>query len=439
LNTHPPKKPSRGKSKRDPARSLALDILARVLVNREPMDKILAAQPVQALEGRDRSFAHMAAATVLRRLGEIDACYGQFITRPLPKSAHAARDILRLGVAELLYLRTPAHAAVSSAVNLAGAAPKARHYRGMINAVLRRVSRENPDREASSPGINAPPWLYERWVRHYGKKTAAAIAQSHLTPAPIDISVKSDPAGWAEKLGGRALPTGSIRLEGSPKITDLAGYASGDWWVQGVGAALPVRLLGDLAGKSAIDLCAAPGGKTLQLIAAGARVTALDISAKRMVRVQENLTRTRYDAEIVVADALTWRPPVPADIVLLDAPCLSTGTIRRHPDLPYLKSEDQLEKLVQLQEKLLGAAAEMTGSGGILLYCVCSLEPEEGEDQIRRFLENNSQFHNLPVNVDEIGRHTEFLTRNGMVRTLPGQGEEWGGIEGFFIARLEKI
>lgn len=427
--------------KLDPARNFALEILLGVLVHREPIDKILSRPASRDLNGRDRAFAHMSSATVLRRMGEIDVRIGRFMERPLPRGAHVARNILRLACAELLYLRTPTHAAVSSAVDLAGAHPKALHYQRMINAILRRVSEEitsQVETEKFAPEINTPPWLFKRFNVAFGKKTANAIVVAHRDPAPLDIMVKSDPAGWAKKLGGDLLPTGTIRLNGQTDVTERPGYAQGAWWVQGVAAALPVQLLGQIAGKSVVDMCAAPGGKTLQLAAAGARVTALDLSAKRMERVKENLHRTKLDADIHVGDALKWSPPQPVDIVLLDAPCLSTGTIRRHPDLPYLKSEDQLNKLVLLQKDLLSSAARMIRPGGTLLYCVCSLEREEGEDQIRLFLEDHDDFTIDPVSAQEIGGLDEAITQDGMVRTLPSQGSDWGGLEGFFIARLKK-
>lgn len=422
------------------ARSCALDLLEAVLDRHELLDDALAGHAGLArLETRDRGFARLLCATTLRRLGQIDDLVGRFLARPIPAKARVARHILRLGACQLLFLGTPAHAAVSEAVRLARArAPGP--FAGLVNAVLRRVAAEGaPLADAQDAArLCTPDWLWRGWCAAYGEPAARAIAAAHLSEPPLDLSVKGDPVAWAERLGATILPTGSLRRAAGGAIADLPGYAEGAWWVQDAAAAIPARLLGDVAGATVIDLCAAPGGKSAQLAAAGARVVALDRPA-RLARLADNLARLGLAAErIAVDDAAGWRPPAPAAFVLLDAPCSTTGAIRRHPDIPHNKSAADVTRLARVQDSLLTAAADMLGPNGTLVYCVCSLEPAEGPERVRALLERTPGLARAPVSPDEIGGLGELITPQGELRTLPCHLAGLGGLDGFYAARLRR-
>ncbi|MEX2319572.1 MAG: RsmB/NOP family class I SAM-dependent RNA methyltransferase, partial [Bauldia sp.] len=346
------------------------------------------------------------------------------------------------------------HAAVSVAVDQIAADRDARHFKGLANAVLRRMARERDALLAKlPPEIDTPAWLYDRWRAAYGAETTAAIAAAHRIEPALDVTVKDDPEGRAEKLGGIVLPTGTVRLIASGPIENLPGFAEGAWWVQDAAAALPARLLGDVRGKRVADLCAAPGGKTAQLAAAGALVTAVDISEPRLDRLRQNLRRLGLAAETVVADVLEWQPAQearsvatgkeknPFDAVLLDAPCTSTGTIRRHPDIPWLKRAGDVATLAALQARMIERAVSLLKPGGTLVYCTCSLEPEEGEAQRAAALQR-LPLTPLPVAAAEVGGLAEALTADGAVRTLPchlpNADPRLSGLDGFYIARLGK-
>ncbi len=426
-----------------PARDAAVAILDDVLTRKRALDDTLAEAmgpkgPLIRLEPRDRGFARAIAATTLRRLGQVDAVIDTFLDSPLPAKAGRTRQLLRAAAAELLFLGVGAHATVNAAVSLARADRNARHFAKLVNAILRRVAEQGPAlRDAQdAPRLDTPDWLWDGWTSAYGEETASAIATAHLAEPPLDFSVKSDPARWAETLGGTVLPTGSVRLADAGRVEDLEGFAEGAWWVQDAAAALPAKLLGNVEGQRVLDLCAAPGGKTAELAAKGARVTAVDRSAPRLKRVTENLARLGLSAEIVTADATQWRPPEPAPFVLLDAPCSATGTIRRHPDIPHLKGPGDVAKLAALQARLLTAAVEMTAPGGTLVYCTCSLEPAEGEAQIEKLLASGAPVARKPITADEIGGLAEAVTPAGDLRTLPSFWPDLGGMDGFFAARL---
>jgi 16S rRNA (cytosine967-C5)-methyltransferase len=288
---------------------------------------------------------------------------------------------------------------------------------------------------------DTPEWLVKRWTKTYGAETARLIAEANGHEPALDLTVKADAALWAEHLRGRVLATGSVRTIAHGDIALLPGFAEGAWWVQDAAASIPARLLGDVRGLDVADLCAAPGGKTAQLAAAGARVTAIDRSAVRLTRLRDNLTRLSLQAETVAADVLEWQRG-PFDAVLLDAPCSSTGTIRRHPDVPWLKSESDLAALTSLQQRLLDRAVGLLKPGATLVYCVCSLEPEEGVDQIGALLARNSGVVRKPITPQEAFGHAEFVTADGDLRTLPlhlpDPEPRWGGIDGFYAARLTK-
>ena len=421
------------------ARGVALDLLRDVLRKSVPFDDAFDAHPeLAALQPRDRGFVRLLVATVLRRLGQIDEMIQASLVKPgLPKAA--IHDMLRLGTAQLVFLNTPAHAAVDTAVELA-AARNAAPYKGLINAVLRRIGREGVEMAARQDAgrLNTPDWLWLSWRSAYGTARTRGIVEAHLHEAPLDITVKSDPAGWAERLGATLLPTGSLRRPPGGSVIELPGFEDGEWWVQDLAASLPAKLFGDLRGKRVFDLCAAPGGKTAQLVVQGAQVTAIDRSARRLERVTENLKRLRLEAEVLAADAATWEPETPADAVLLDAPCSATGAIRRHPDILRVKTPDDIAKLARAQSRLLARSVELVKPGGTLIYCTCSIQPEEGEAQVARLLEQDKRVERWPVTADELGGLSEPINEAGEVRSLPGMLGDLGGIDGFFVARLRR-
>jgi len=377
---------------------------------------------------------------VLRRLGQIDALIAQCLNIPLAPRAMLVQDILRLGVAQLLFLRTPPHAAVATSVDLAQSRGFVSH-KGLVNAVLRRLSIEGPERieTQDAPRLNTPDWLWQSWSRAYGEPTARAIATAHLKEAPLDLSLRNDAETWRAALEGVLLPTGTLRRAAGGALATLPGYAEGAWWVQDAAAALPARLFGDVADRDVIDLCAAPGGKTAQLATAGARVTAVDRSPRRLERLAANVKRLDLAVEAVGADALTWRPPRPAEAVLLDAPCSTTGAIRRHPDVPHLKSPEDVARLSMVQENLLLAAIDMLRPGGTLVYCTCSLEAAEGPERIESLLQSGAPVVRIGIEPDEIGAESEWITPEGDLRTLPCHFHAYDGIDGFYCARLVKL
>ena len=423
------------------ARAAALGLIADVLRRRRPLDENFNAR-VRALDVRDRAFARLLAATVLRRLGQIDAVLDRCLDRPLPGRARRVRDILRLGAAQILFLETPPHAAVDSAVRLAA---RSGALKGLVNAVLRRLAREGKAAVAGddAAALNTPRWLWESWSRAYGAPTARTIATAHLTEAPLDLTTQDEPETWAARLEARVLPWGSLRRSGGGPIESLPGYGAGTWWVQDAAAALPARLLtsalpGGIGGRRVLDVCAAPGGKTAQLAAAGAEVTALDVSPARVDRLRANLDRLRLDARTVVADARHYRAEPPFPAVLVDAPCSSTGTIRRHPDVARLKGPEDVARMSALQDQLIGAALAALAPGGVLVYAVCSLQPEECEARVEALLSAAGDLRRLPVVAGEVAGRGELLTGAGDVRTLPCSLDEFGGLDGFYIARLGK-
>ena len=341
----------------------------------------------------------------------------------------------------------PDHAAVDLSVRLAQSDRRAAKYAGLVNAVLRRCAREGQAliEEVGSQTLDVPPWLLARWVAHYGEAVARDIAGALSHEPSLDITVKSDPAQWAPRLHGETLPTGSVRtlLQGS--VTMLPGFTEGQWWVQDAAAALPARLFGDVAGKTIADLCAAPGGKTAQLVQAGARVTAVDRSPGRMMRLRDNLTRLTLQADAVVADAAEWQGGSHGDgfeAILLDAPCASTGTIRRHPDVAWLRQETDIVALAALQKRLLQRAVALLRPGGTLVYCTCSLEPEEGEQAISALLATESAVRRVPIEASEVAGLAEIVTKEGDLRTLPchlpHEDPRLSGLDGFYAARLVK-
>ena len=417
------------------ARAAALDALSQILRRRQALDDALRLD--QIADSRDRAFARLLVATSLRRKGQID----DVLARCLEKTPPAPiEDLLRLGTAQLLFLEVKPHAVVDSAVELAktlGFAPLGK----LVNAVLRRISTEGQgwvETQDATP-LNVPDWLWRSWVASYGEKTARDIAAAHLVEPPLDLTPAGDTESWAQRLEAAVLFTGSLRRPAGGSVAALSGYDEGGWWVQDAAATLPVRLLDPHPGEHIADLCAAPGGKTAQLAAAGAVVMALDRSARRLTRLQENLTRLNLSAELVAADASAWQPPALFDKVLLDAPCSATGTLRRHPDVAWTKQPADIEKLAATQDRLLAAGAQMVKPGGVLVFCTCSLQPEEGAQRIDHFLRSEARFRRLPVEAGEMGGLAELITAEGDMRTLPCHLAEIGGMDGFFAARLRRV
>lgn len=420
------------------ARRIALTLLGQILRrNRALDDAVAGSAELAALAARDRAFVRLLLATTLRRLGEIDALLGRLVERPLPAQSALATDALRLGLTQILWLGTPPHAAVDTSVALVsgGGLP---HLRGLANAVLRRVVREGPAllEGTDAARLDVPGWLWRSWTAAYGEPVARAIAAAHLVEAPLDLTPRANGEVPAEALHAELLPGGTLRRPAGGNVTELPGFAEGAWWVQDAAAAMPVRLLGPVAGQRVLDLCAAPGGKTLQLAAAGAAVTAVDISAPRLGRLRENLARCRLSAEIVQADAAKWQPDRPADAIVLDAPCSATGTIRRHPDIAWLKTADDVARLTRTQDRLLQAAGSMLQPGGTLVYAVCSLQPEEGQARIAQLLSDDARWQRRPISPEELPDLAEAVTTEGDVRTLPSMWAARGGLDGFFMARL---
>lgn len=421
-------------------RRAALDILERIREGASMDDALMLCRSFSELEGPDRGFARALASTVLRRRGSLDHVLGAYIDRPLPKKAARAMDILRIAAAQSLFLETPAHAAVSTAVEIAGERKEIAGYAKLINAVARKVAKAGPAAIKDLPArVDTPGWMWRAWERSYGPAKTRAIAQAHQHEAPLDITVKkADTAGiWAERLEAEQLPTGSLRLNDVRNVTTLAGFDDGAWWVQDTAASLPAKLLGDVNGKRVLDLCAAPGGKTLQLAAAGAQIVAIDKSGDRLKRLSENLQRTGLRATTIKEDVLRWSSKDKADAILLDAPCTATGTIRRHPDIPWGKDETDLDALKKLQAAMIDHALTMLKPGGTLVYCVCSLQPEEGERQANAALIRHASLARIPITPEETGGLTEAITRDGDLRTLPSMLGDKGGMDGFFAARFK--
>lgn len=430
------------------ARRLAAELIAAVLADRRPFDdtfeRLTAHSDFAGLDPRDRAFARAIAATVLRRKGQLAEIVKHFIEKPLPERRGKLDAILLAATAQLVFLKTPPHAVINLAVFQVREDREARRFSRLANAVLRRVCEQGAALAAAQDAarLNTPGWLWRSWTESYGEEEAQRIALQHLGEPPLDLTVKSNSEEWARKLGGVVPPTGGVRLKAKGRIDELEGYAEGEWWVQDAAASLPARLLGDVRGKRVADLCAAPGGKTAQLAFAGGRVTAVDISAKRLERLRDNLARLRLEAETVEADVLDWTPDEAFDAILLDAPCAATGTIRRHPDIPHLKTALDVRELAVLQRAMIAASLDRLKPGGVLVYCTCSLQPEEGPEQIARLLAERKDVALQPVEPEEIGGRAEWLDGQGALRTLPQYMQlsdpDLSGMDGFYAARVVK-
>ena len=427
------------------ARRIAAEMIEGVIRRRRALDELLeTTAELAALEERDRALTRALTATVLRRLGTLRHVLWPLLERGLPPQAPRVETALLLGAAQVLFLDVPDHAAVDLAVRLVQTDRPAARFAGLVNAVLRRIAREGKTALAAldMPVLDTPDWLLARWTATYGAATAHAIAAANGQEPALDLTVKSDAEFWAAKLDGRVLPTGSVRTIAHGAVPALPGFAEGAWWVQDAAAALPAHLLGEVRGRRVADLCAAPGGKTAQLAAAGARVTAVDRAPARMKRLAENLARLSLQAELVCADAAAWSAEQKFDAVLLDAPCSSTGTIRRHPDVPWLKSAADIVKLAGLQRRLIERAVTLLQPGGTLIYCTCSLEPEENERIVAGLLARDDGMRRAPLAAAEIFGRDEFIGTDGDLRTLPCQladaDSRFAGLDGFYAARLVK-
>lgn len=416
-------------------RRAAAELLVLTLEKRRTLDEALAKSgPYNTLEGPDRGFARLMASAALRELGRIDAALAPLLSRPLEAASPAIRALLRIGAVQLWRLETPEHAAVSETVEAAKDWPDARSGGKFLNAVLRRAASEMPDLDALPATAIWPDWLAARFVADLGQAAADALAVHQLSEPPLHLSAKGDPQQVAAETGGTLLPAESIHVSTGP-VEALPGFDQGHWWVQDAAAALPARLLAPQPGEAVIDLCAAPGGKTLQLAAMGAKVTAIDRSRPRLARLDENLTRTDLKATVIAADADTWRPQAPAGKLLLDAPCSALGTLRRHPEGAWIKRAEDVARFPAAQARLLDAAAEMVGPGGTVLYCVCTPLKAEGADIVAAALARGL-YARQPVSAAEIPGFEACLTPDGDVLTLPSAG---AGHDAFYIARLTRL
>ena len=419
-----------------PARRAAVQLLGGVLEEKEQLSDLLAGPVLASLHPGDRARAQRLAAETLRNLDRIDTVLAQFVER-MP--TQPGLNILRLATCELCVDGAAAHGVVDTTVTLMRKQKSSSRMAGMANAVLRKVATQGPEIWPDLPVPQLPKWLRRRIVHIFDEEIVTRIEDAHLAGAPLDLTLKpgEDGAAWAKTLDAELLPTGSIRLQKPSQVTELEGFAEGKWWVQDAAAALPVTLLAPQKGEKILDLCAAPGGKTMQLAAAGAEVTALDLSASRMARVTENLERTRLSAECITADALSWEPDALFDAVLLDAPCSATGTIRRHPDLPFVKSGKDLDKLFELQSDLIDRAVGFLKPGGRLLYCTCSLLTEEGERQVKQAKQRHDLAEIKPV-IDALGFEGHWISNGGGLRLRPDYWLDRGGMDGFYMIALRK-
>lgn len=393
------------------------------------------------LEPRDIALARSIVTVGLRRLGTIRSGLAELLDKGLPRQVAHLEWTLIIAAAQILFLDVPDHAAVDLAVRATRLESKTVPFAGVVNGVLRNLARAREKiLEQSDPlGQDTPAWLAARWRKTYGEDAARAIALAHRAEPTLDLTVKSDPALWAERLDAYLLPTGSLRLRTHQAVSELAGYGDGEWWVQDAAAALPARLLHPGPGMRIGDFCAAPGGKAAQLASAGAEVTTIDRSAERLKLLAANFQRLRLHADVIVADITTLKGPC-FDAILLDAPCLATGTIRRHPDIAWTKKPADLAQLALVQARMLDKAVELVKPGGLIVYCTCSLEPEEGETQIGTLLRRNPDIARMPIEPSEVGGLSEILNQHGEMRTLPSHlpaiEPRLAGLDGFFAARL---
>jgi 16S rRNA (cytosine967-C5)-methyltransferase len=430
-----------------PPRLAAAHVIADVVQGGHRLDERFSPTAVPArlngLDSRDAALARSIATVALRRLGVIRHALAVLLEKGLPRQGQRLEWLLTAAAAQILFLDAADHAAVDLAVRATRLEPKTAPFAGLVNGVLRNLARRRDEflAEANSQELDTPPWLAHRWRKTYGEAAARAIAAIHIEEPALDLTVKSDPEGWARRLDGIVLPTGSVRLRVKTPISELEAYKDGEWWVQDAAAALPARLLRAQPDERVLDMCAAPGGKTAQLALTKARVTALDRSAERLKMLAANMDRLGLHADIAVADATSYSAQ-PFDAILLDAPCSATGTIRRHPDVPWTKKPGDIDTLSALQTKMLTRAAALLKPGGRIVFCSCSLEPEEGEMQIAAFLRRQPDFRREAIDAETDAIPAEFINAEGDLRTLPhywpAEETRLAGLDGFFAARLVK-
>jgi 16S rRNA (cytosine967-C5)-methyltransferase len=394
-------------------------------------------------DGRDRALANRLVTTALRHHGHLNAIMGHLLDRGKPKSSGSFEAHLRIGLAQLLYLpEIGDHSAIDLAVEALKHDSKASRFGSLMNAALRRAQREAADLRVAPVEMLLPRELQKKWLKAYGQETIVSATDNLLAGAALDLTLRDDDPALIEALGARRIMADTVRIdERESPVAGLPGYAEGRWWVQDLAAAIPARLLNIPAGSRVADLCAAPGGKTAQLIKAGHRVTALDSSATRLVRLNENLARLGYSAEIIEADAATWRPEQGFDGILLDAPCSATGTFRRHPEVLWHRGADRIQGRVALQRTLISNAISCLNPGGVLIYCVCSLERAEGEEQVGWMREAHPEVTLEPISTSELPGLPGAVAADGTVRTHPGiavPGDKQGSLDGFFIARFRR-
>lgn len=411
-------------------RRAAMKLLDAVLRRGLPLEGAMDAATAELDRADDRAFAHAIAAETLRRLPDLDRLIDSATEKKLPHDAKA-RFALRIALVQALALGTPAHAAISTVLPLMDGGP-----RRLVHGVFGALMRGEP-RLGDPP--NLPPPVSKRWRKAWGEAAVAGARRAIASPPPLDLTLRNAGAtsAWSERLGGISLTPGHVRLAAGARVADLPGYAEGEWWVQDIAASIPARLLGSGEGRRVLDLCAAPGGKTMQLASAGWRVTALDLSEPRLARLRENLARTGLSAGTHIGDALTFVADSPVDAVLLDAPCSATGIFRRHPDVLYRAHDRAIAELAERQQAMLARAGDWVKPGGTLVYAVCSLEREEGEHVAEAFLASHSAFELDPVTAAELPQGI-VPTEAGFVRVLPGMLAEQGGADGFFVARFRR-
>lgn len=424
-------------------RHMAVELLSAVVRKGKGLEEEFARMmdeqdKISPLDGRDRMFVRLLATTTLRRLGQIDALLKRFLAKPLPDKAAYVTDVLRIAAAQTVFLDTPPHAAVSTAVSLVKDS-LFKGFAGLTNAVLHKVARDGAKIAVGQDAakLNIPDWLLRQWRAEYGADAAEKIALAGLEEAPLDFTVKDDAEQWAEKLESIVMPTGTLRREKSASVPSLPGFEDGAWWVQDLSAALPATLFGDLRGKKAADVCAAPGGKTAQMVLRGADVTAVDISANRVKRLKENLGRLKLPVKVIVSDARVWaekEQKASYDAILLDAPCSATGTLRRHPDVVCHRTPADVERLNKTQRELLEKMLTLLKPDGVLVYCVCSVLPSEGraiiDDAVKAGIAER-----LPL-ANEVP--AELISQAGDLTVLPYFYGDRGGCDGFFAARLKR-
>jgi 16S rRNA (cytosine967-C5)-methyltransferase len=426
-------------------RTASAALLNDIITNGHTLDERLSPNAVPnrlvGLDARDRALVRSIVTVSLRRLGTIKLAIAKLLETGLPRHAAQIEWTLIIAAAQILFLDVPDHAAVDIAVRIVRLESKTAPYASLVNAVLRNLARERDTYLAAGDPLenDTPHWLAARWRKTYGEAEARAIATAHRQEPTLDLTVKSDIDVWQQKLGGTVLPTGSLRLQTHATISELEGYADGQWWVQDAASALPARLLQIRPGLKVADFCAAPGGKAAQLAALGAEVTAIDRSAERLKVLAANFERLHLQAEMIVAD-VTGLKGLSFDAILIDPPCSGTGTIRRHPDIAWTKKVSDITALAALQTRMLDKAAEMVKPGGLIVYCTCSIEPEEGELQIQAFLRRNPDMARLPITPEDVGGLSEIINEAGEMRTLPSHlpsdDPRLAGLDGFFAARL---